>query len=103
MIIKIVIIILKIEGHNLATHCNNLVDPDKIKPPWLHVAKRSVTEGNIKSQVLEANSKASVRLALTTCITGDSTQGAYNILRPRQNGGHFPDDNLKCIFLNENV
>ena len=26
-----------------------------------------------------------------------------NTLRPRQNGRHFPDDILKCIFLNENV
>ena len=25
-----------------------------------------------------------------------------NILRPRQNGRHFPDDIFKCIFLNEN-
>ena len=23
-------------------------------------------------------------------------------LRPRQNGGYFPDDKFKCIFLNEN-
>ena len=28
---------------------------------------------------------------------------AFNILRPRQNGRHFPDDIFKCIFLNENV
>ena len=27
----------------------------------------------------------------------------FNTLRPRQNGRHFPDDNLKHIFLNENV
>ena len=27
----------------------------------------------------------------------------FNTLRPRQNGRHFPDDILKCIFLNENV
>ena len=27
----------------------------------------------------------------------------FNTLRPRQNGRHFPDDNLKCIFLNENI
>ena len=27
----------------------------------------------------------------------------FNTLRPRQNGGHFPDDIFKCIFLNENV
>ena len=26
-----------------------------------------------------------------------------NILRPRQDGRHFPDDNFKCNFLNENV
>ena len=26
-----------------------------------------------------------------------------NTLRPRQNGRHFPDDILKCIFLNENI
>ena len=27
----------------------------------------------------------------------------FNTLRPRQNGRHFPDDILKCIFLNDNV
>ena len=26
-----------------------------------------------------------------------------NTLRPRQNGRHFEDDILKCIFLNENI
>ena len=26
-----------------------------------------------------------------------------NTLRPRQNGRHFAEDILKCIFLNENV
>ena len=29
--------------------------------------------------------------------------GPINTLRPRQNGRHFADDTLKCIFLNENV
>ena len=28
---------------------------------------------------------------------------SFNTLRPRQDGRHFPDDILKCIFLNENV
>ena len=28
---------------------------------------------------------------------------AFNTLRPRQNGRHFPDAILKWIFLNENV
>ena len=30
-------------------------------------------------------------------------QSLINSLRPRQNGRHFADDNLKYIFLNENV
>ena len=29
--------------------------------------------------------------------------GLVNTLRPKQNGRHFADDILKCIFLNENV
>ena len=32
-----------------------------------------------------------------------STRRAINSLRPRQNVRHFPDDILKCIFLNENI
>ena len=28
---------------------------------------------------------------------------SFNTLRQRQNGRHFPDDNFKRIFLNENV
>ena len=31
------------------------------------------------------------------------TWGPFNILRPRQDGRHFPDVIFKCIFLNENV
>ena len=30
-------------------------------------------------------------------------QDAFNMLRPRQNGHHFPDDILKWIFLNVNI
>ena len=29
--------------------------------------------------------------------------GGINTLRPGQNGRDFPDDHLKCIFLNENI
>ena len=29
--------------------------------------------------------------------------GCFNTLRPRRNGYQFPDDILKCIFLNEHV
>ena len=32
-----------------------------------------------------------------------ATASHINTLRPRQNGGHFPDDIFKCIFLNENA
>ena len=28
---------------------------------------------------------------------------SVNTLRPRQNGRQIPDDNFKCIFLNENI
>ena len=28
---------------------------------------------------------------------------AFNTLRPRQNGRHFPDDMFKCILLKENI
>ena len=36
--------------------------------------------------------------------TGTATLSQrFNTLRPRQNGRHFADDILKCIFLNENV
>ena len=37
-----------------------------------------------------------------TCRRGLSNL-MFNTLRPRQDGRHFPDDILKCIFLNENV
>ena len=36
---------------------------------------------------------------LTNNLKGDNV----NTLRPRQNGRHFPDDIIKCIFLNENI
>ena len=32
-----------------------------------------------------------------------NTSLKLNILRPRQNGRHFPDEIFKCIFLDENV
>ena len=28
---------------------------------------------------------------------------SFNILKPRQNGHHFPDGIFRCIFINENV
>ena len=39
------------------------------------------------------------RSSISRC-RADST---LNTLRPRQNGRHFADDIVKCIFLNENV
>ena len=35
--------------------------------------------------------------------SGPGKADVLNTLRPRQNGRHFPDDILKCIFLNEKV
>ena len=38
------------------------------------------------------------------CLVGASDwPRSVNTLRPKQNGSHFPDDSLKCIFLNENI
>ena len=36
-------------------------------------------------------------------LRDDITTNSFNTLRPGQNGRHFPDDHLKCIFLNENI
>ena len=36
-------------------------------------------------------------------FTIDIPWHAFNTLRPKQNGRHFPDDIFKRIFLNENV
>ena len=36
-------------------------------------------------------------------VGGGGGWGAVKTLRPRQNGRHFPDDIMKCIFLNENA
>ena len=38
-----------------------------------------------------------------SCYGLNSWAHPVNTLRPRQNGRHFADDILKCIFLNENV
>ena len=37
------------------------------------------------------------------CISHTPHHRSVNTLRPRQNGRHFPDDILKCIFLNGNA
>ena len=39
------------------------------------------------------------RISIMICMVINT----LNTLRPRENGGHFADDILKCIFLNENV
>ena len=35
--------------------------------------------------------------------TGIIMTSAVNTLRPKQNGRHFADDSIKCIFLNEHI
>ena len=46
--------------------------------------------------------KDSIEIVLTSSSVRFKVAG-LNTLRPRQNGRHFADDILKCIFLNENV
>ena len=43
----------------------------------------------------------SVLLTLRTGLSLHWLSQIINTLRLRQNGGHFPDDSFKCIFLNE--
>ena len=43
-----------------------------------------------------------VQTIITLCFAEGCSKGS-NILKPRQNIRHFPDDIFKCIFLNENV
>ena len=60
-----------------------------IEPSWGHKQKWSVTllirKSNFQIMLYAKDSKS------------------INTLRLRQNGRHFTDDLLKCIFLNENV
>ena len=42
-------------------------------------------------------------LAITLQILNPMPLKSFNTLRPRQDGGHFPDDVFICIFLNENA
>ena len=41
-------------------------------------------------------------ISIVFCMT-QSSVGAINTLRPRQNGRHFADDIFKRIFLDENI
>ena len=44
-----------------------------------------------------------VRLLGRSQLSNPSDLPCFNTLRPRQDGRHFADDVLKCIFMNENV
>ena len=44
-----------------------------------------------------------VRTLQTSIHFAKKNYKSFNILRPRQNGRHFPDDSFKLILLNENV
>ena len=47
--------------------------------------------------------KAKPCIFLISTMLGETILNAFNTLRPRQHGSHFPDDIFKWIFLNENV
>ena len=61
------------------------------------------------SQLLEVSGQTSLFLLMITFLLGTFLfqckyqQAIFNILRPRQNGRHFAEDTLKCIFVNENA
>ena len=42
-------------------------------------------------------------IKMDVIIERDFERSEFNILRPKQNCRHFPDDIFKCIFFNENI
>ena len=44
-----------------------------------------------------------VPVGVPSNTTWNNSLREINTLRPGKNGRHFPDDHLKCIFLNENI
>ena len=42
-------------------------------------------------------------LSICLCSESQSHEDRLHTLRSRQNGHQFPNDNFKCIFLNENI
>ena len=54
---------------------------------------------NITSTISQKSSLSVVMVLVNI----QNVQRALDTLRPRQNGSQIPDDNFKCIFLNENT
>ena len=72
-------------------------------PYWVPVICRNPTE--IRPLILISQDS---QWAYSCCIPMHNWKQIcivyfINILRPRQNGRHLPDDIFKCIFFNENV
>ena len=83
-----------------ATRLNNCHQINKMQFEIIHKASKFITgKHHLIVSTIPADGSAlfGARTSAGAVITMLKT------LRPRQNGRHFPDGILKCIFLNENV
>ena len=74
-------------------------DPYFISPSENSHKATSTALGSTLAQVMVCCLMAPSHYPNRLCKSVES----FNTLRPKQNGHHFPDNILKCIFLNENV
>ena len=101
------------ENSNTVRHLNNGTDHrhsksccDQSSPARRTIIKKQrslILLSNMRNNLLQL-------IHMRACIVDSikyvlmlAPHPCLNPLRPRQNGGHFPDDIIKCIFLNENV
>ena len=68
---------------------------------WISICGIKITKHKCHSRNLHEFSAPSKNLPQIMFIIFGNT--VFNTLRPRQNGWHFPDAIVKCIFVNKNV
>ena len=90
----------------LKLNCSEFIRLRKMKTP-MPITKSFRRGPNILHQKSYTQFIMDIGGDLLKCIDGRQWNfqicSALNSLRPRQNGRHFADDILKCIFLNENL
>ena len=73
-------------------------------PVWKSTTGLPVDDHYLYRDAERPSPHASLQTVLRAHPTSTPAQRyTHPTLRPRQDGHHFPDDNLKCIFLNEYI
>ena len=70
---------------------------------WFLCCSLAVLQSVQELLAQDRTQEAIMNLKLYVVIQYRQISLSINTLRPRQDGGHFPDDVFKCIFLNENA